>query len=353
MTRRDDDHRHTPEVRLDPFTGDHSIVAKRRSGIDRGGPAPVNDLPQPPGACPFCPGNEAESERTVLRVPQTGPWAVRVVPNLYPWVAEDGGNDWRPPPGGESLAGLGVHDVVIEHPDHDARLVDYDAAHLRTLLTALRDRVSDIEARPGVAAVSLFRNRGRRAGSSQPHPHMQVLGAPVLGPAQRLRDACARRFHERSVGDGAGGEAGQTLLAAVMRDERETSVRVVGDDDGVLAWCPFAPRHSYQLNLALDAHAGSFSAADDDAIARLATALPRYVSAALRARGAESFNIVFHLPPVEHRLAPHAFWWVEIAPRGAGGAGLELSTGLHMLSLAPEDVAQVMREACAARPSTS
>lgn len=323
-----------PEVRIDPFTGFPVIVSSARAQI-RHGADPGAGLPQPTGPCPFCPGYEGRTEPAVLRVPasESLPWQVRFVPNRYPWVVEGPlAAPFHAAPGGESSPALGVHDVVVEHPAHDLDLVDYDPAHMLLLMTALRDRVRTVEGVPGVLSVSLFRNRGRRAGSSQPHPHSQIVGASVLGPTQQARRLRARE-HFTQHGTG--------LLASQIAVERAVKERVLLDDGAWFAACPFAPRHPYEVWLAPQVPEGQpaptpFSAQGRDALAQLGAHLQRLVRATLAAAGKRDYNLVLHQAPVAERDAPHAFWCIEIAPRGGGGAGFELSTGLAMTSTRPE-----------------
>lgn len=323
-----------PEVRIDPFTGFPVIVSSARAQI-RHGADPGAGLPQPSGPCPFCPGYEGRTEPAVLRVPadEALPWQVRFVPNRYPWVVEGPLSlPFHHAPGGESHPALGVHDVVVEHPAHDLDLVDYDDAHRLLLLAALRDRVRTMEGLPGVLAVSLFRNRGRRAGSSQPHPHAQLVAASVLGPTQQARRARAREHFTQH---------GTNLLASQVAVERAAHERVLLDDGAWFAGCPFAPRHPYEVWLAPQVPEGQsaptpFSRLSDDSLVQLGTHLVSLVRATLTAAGKRDYNLVLHQLPVAERDAPHAYWSIEIAPRGGGGAGFELTTGLAMTSTRPE-----------------
>jgi UDPglucose--hexose-1-phosphate uridylyltransferase len=123
--------------------------------------------------------------------------------------------------------------------------------------------------------------------------------------------------------------------------ERAAHERVLLDDGQWFAGCPFAPRHPYEVWLAPQVPAGRhaptpFSALTDDALTQLGHHLVTLVRATLAAAGKRDYNLVLHQLPVAEREAPHAYWCIEIAPRGGGGAGFELSTGLAMTSTRPE-----------------
>src|ERR1700716_3178246 len=87
----------TPEIRIDPLTGQRAIVAGARAGRPggelRATPAPEVD----PESDPFAEGHEDRTPPEVYAVrpgggaPNSPGWTVRVVPNLYPALspAED------------------------------------------------------------------------------------------------------------------------------------------------------------------------------------------------------------------------------------------------------------------------
>jgi galactose-1-phosphate uridylyltransferase len=139
-------------------------------------------------ACPFCPGNEAQTPEEVLRVEAQavlpdrahGGWLIRAVRNLIPRIPEccTGGRN-------ESY-------VVIEDPRHFA---DDAQGHDDLLYSSLLPPeqfqallAADVEvgrrayANPAVRAVLIRKNQGRGSGASQPHVHNQVIGADMPFP---------------------------------------------------------------------------------------------------------------------------------------------------------------------------
>src|SRR5262245_8235139 len=95
------------ELRHDPLTGRLTIVASGRAGRPRTVARDESDGDADRGVCPFCDGHEAMTPPEVYRVGpgarDTPGWRVRVVPNLYPIVADE----------------AGTHEVVVLSPDHD------------------------------------------------------------------------------------------------------------------------------------------------------------------------------------------------------------------------------------------
>lgn len=305
------------ERRLDPFTGRWVLVAPGRFGI--GGVKP-GGLPQANDTrCPFCPGHEADTEATVARWPDEGDWKIRVVANKYPVVAP--GFDGAP----------GRHEVVIESPAHDADLADLDDAHLAGLMMVWRARVAALEADASVEAVLVFRNRGRRAGSSQPHPHGQIAatGWVPFEVAERWRRATEHL-----------GVHGRSLEADEL--ERELAgPRVLRVDDAVASFCPYAPTRPFEVRFA-PRRATAFADASDGTLAALGAHLG---DAARRIRERTSitdFNLVLRLPPARER-GEAAGWHLELLPRTGGDAGYELAGGEMIVVVPPEAAAERLR----------
>lgn len=321
-------------LRWDVLTASWVAVAPRRRGASPSRRRPA-ELPTVTDRCPFCPGNETDTDVTVAADPTEGPWQVRVVRNLYPLVMPEASR--------RSLASgfvgeptRGVHEVLIEAPDHDADLPDLASEQLVRVLRMYRDRVAALGAIEGIRSVAAFRNRGRRAGSSQPHPHGQLVATEVVGPAQRARERAAREHHA---------ERGERLLDAVIEREMGAGERVVEEHGPWVAFCPWAPHTPFQTLIGPRRSGAAFTALADGALESLAEILRRTLLRIRHASGGAAYNLIIRLPPVSHMDAPHAFWMLDVMPRRGGHAGFELSTGIDIVTVLPEDAADRMRAA--------
>src|SRR3972149_4484324 len=114
------------ELRLDRAAGEGVSIATRRPRrpydfrrADAAGETPRE-------TCPFCPGREALTPGELYREPADGPWSVRVVPNKFPALSP--GAEEAAPVSGDPVGmflrrpGKGHHEVIVESPDHGARL---------------------------------------------------------------------------------------------------------------------------------------------------------------------------------------------------------------------------------------
>jgi len=328
MTTSDDGYR------LDSLSGDWiAVVPGRRKAYRPRRPRPA-ELPKIEGRCPFCPGHEADTEQTIARFPEHGPWSVRVVANIFP-LAEPGA-EIAMPDGGEARAARGAHEVVIEHPDHDVDRPDYDDAHLLAVLQMYRDRVGALSALEGSASVIAFRNRGRRAGSSQPHPHGQIVAGPVAPPRITRRHTIARA-HYRATGG--------TILAAQVAEEQRAGARIIEERRGFVAYVPFAPRQNHHVRIAAATSTGGFGGIGDDTASALASILGRVLWRVRSATSGAPYNLLFESPPVGAEGDPAAFWFVDVLPRRGGHAGFELGSGIEVVTVLPERAAEERRAA--------
>jgi UDPglucose--hexose-1-phosphate uridylyltransferase len=323
----------TDAFRFDELTGGWVAIAPGRVGAwtHLRGPA---EMPAPAGRCPFCPGHEGDTEETIARLPDDGPWRVRVVNNLFPLATVDAVQE--PIAGGIAAAARGAHEVVVEHPEHALDLPDYDVAHLADVLRVYRDRVRALRALRGVWSVGAFRNRGRRAGSSQPHPHGQIVASPVPAPEIERRFERARAAYEAD---------GRPLLESILERELESGERVVEATEHFAVVCPFAPRQSHHAMIVPRAPRGDFADASDDTIEALAPVLRATVRRTRAVTNDGPYNLVFRTPPVHGARDPAATWHIDVLPRRGGGAGFELATGIDVVTVTPEESARLLRAA--------
>jgi UDPglucose--hexose-1-phosphate uridylyltransferase len=318
------------EVRVDPLTGLKVIIATGRA--TRPG-AEFDIRPHPPldpASDPFLPGHEDRTPPEVHRVPDAdGGWQVRVVPNLYPALCADGA---EPPPEAEpdlfaAQAATGAHEVIVNAPEPVTSLGDLAPEALATAMDAWRERM---RAHAGAACRHLIVNEGHEGGASLPHTHAQLYALDFV-PAAIARER--ERFGAHAVRTMGGNLLGDLVQEEVRRRERLVAV----DDEAVLI-APYASRGPFQLMLAPRRSRARFE--DDGPLGAglLGDALRR-----LRARFGE-------LPPLNLwvRTAPqgaeHFCWRIDLVPRLSPLAGLELGSGVHLCTVAPEQAAAELRE---------
>ena len=153
------------EYRHDPVTGQWVIIARNRG--ERPDEFAETIWERVSGDCPFCAGREAETPPEVARyqLRRGQRWQVRIVPNKYPAVTTSA------PPLEASLSlqahsGFGVHEVVIESPEHVTSLTELTADAVTLVFRAYADRLAALRARGDLAYGVVFKNVGASAGAS-------------------------------------------------------------------------------------------------------------------------------------------------------------------------------------------
>jgi UDPglucose--hexose-1-phosphate uridylyltransferase len=327
-----------PELRVDPLSGGKTIVAGERSRRPGGEPRCPAAAPIDAAGDPFAEGNEARTPPELYAVrpgggaADTPGWRVRVVPNLYPALAPPGAQPALP---GEARAELfartqaeGWHEVIVNGPQPVQSLAELPAEQVQAAMEVWRERM---RAHAQEAAyVQLIVNERREAGASLEHTHAQLYALPWV-PAEVARE------RERA-GAYATRTMGGDLLTDVVAEEVRRRVRVVAIDEEAVLLAPWASRAPFQLLLAPRRARARFE--DDGPL-----------GAGLLHEGLRRLREHFGASPPLNlwvRTAPRGTermcWRIDIMPRLTHLAGLELSTGVNVNIVAPEDAAAKLRE---------
>lgn len=291
-------------LRRDPISGRLVAVSAaraRRPGATRGIVEPPTDAEL--DSCPFCEGREDRTPPETLAVsvrdrrPDTPGWQVRVVPNLYP--------------------AFDRQEVVISVPRHSRSLAELDDAELACVAAAWQTR-AETARRERFGYVHALLNEGRDAGASLPHSHTQLVW---LREVPESISAERTRF----------GDCGVCELVA--REEH-----LLEERDGVVALVHPAGRLPYEALIAPRGHEG-----DGFASERLPTALALLAGTIRRLQAVEGpvpLNAWLHTVPL---AGGDGHWHVELLPRLAILAGVELGSGVYVNALPPESAATALR----------
>ncbi len=325
----------SPELRIDPLSGLKVIVAGER-GARPGAWLDVEPRPPvDPERDPFAAGHEDQTPPEVYALREDGGgWKVRVVPNLYPALtpgepgtAEDPLGSGRGEPDlFTARPALGAHEVIVNAPDPVSSLAELPPEQVETAMSVWRERM---RVHADAAYVHVIVNEGKEAGASLPHTHAQLYALPFV-PAAVARER--ERFTAYSDRMG-----GRNLLGDLVQEEVRRRERVVAIDDEAVALCPFGARVPFHLQVVPRRPTARFSDEGPLGARMLHQALNRLAA------------VLGSLPPLNMwvRTAPRDAerfcWRIELLPRLAQLAGLEIGTGVHLNVLAPEDAAERLR----------
>ena len=325
------------EIRENLITGEWVIIAPERAKRSKDLLTRTMPVEPPPflAECPFCPGNEAASEERFRLEGDDGQWLLRSVVNKFS-VLSPSGEVTRPgcvPPGEVSVNGVGLHEVLVESPRHNDLMSSYPVAHLERILDTYRQRFLEFYADPRVRHVIIFKNHGVEAGASQPHPHSQIVGLPIV-PGQVVdRLERSRRFYAKT---------GQCLACTLIANELAQGCRIVAENSDYVAFIPHAALSPYHLWIFPKAHSLSFS--DQLALPALAEILHTVLAKVCGMLGNPPFNLVVRSLGPQEMDSSHFHWYIPIVPRVNKMAGFELGTGMYVNPSSPELRAQALRE---------
>lgn len=310
------------EFRRDPLTGEWvAIVAHRQAR-----PNLADEPATTAEGCPFCPGG--------LEAPE--PYDVRAFPNRWP--------PFRPgppvvdDPTATRLPAVGAAEVVLYTPRHVGSLATIGTDGARRVVDLWAERTAALLARPEVAAVLVFENRGTLVGATIPHPHGQIYAFPFVPPALRTE---LTRSEDRCV------------VCAALADERADGRRVVRDADGWVTVVPFASGYPYGVLLAPHAHTDGLPALDDAGRDGLAGALVDLVARYDALFAAEFPYLMWvHQQPGDPRAHLHLHFAPPLRAAGVQRyvASGELGSGTLSNPVAPEDAAAALRAAAGGDP---
>ncbi|MFC1902638.1 galactose-1-phosphate uridylyltransferase [Chloroflexota bacterium] len=329
------------EIRQDPTTKEWVIIAKERAkrSHDFVSKRAGTDLPAYAPSCPFCPGNEAMTPPEIFSYQdkENLSWQVRVFVNKFPALT----------PGGSmirrveddfflSMDGVGVHEVIVETPEHNKPLALMNDGGVGNVLRAYQERYNELSQLLFIQSIIIFKNHGPSAGTSLEHPHSQLVATPVVPRQIRMRYEVAIRHYD---------DTGRCLYSDLASREREIGSRMVMETDRFVVFHPFASRQPFETwivpKISKEACFGNASAED---LGDLAHVLRITLLKLYRGLNNPDFNYVIDSAPVRDDNNDYYLWHLRIIPRLTEMAGFEIGSGIHINTTLPEETAQFMRE---------
>lgn len=295
------------------------------------------DLPAYSPTCPFCPGNEAKTPPETFRLPEgkKKPWQVRVVPNKFAALAAEGEPERMNVGIKHTVSGVGVHEVIVESPQHNLTLARMSDAGVEQVVEAYLARYHAVVADRRVEQVTLFKNHGPDAGTSLEHPHAQLIGTPIIPSDVRDRMENALRFYD---------ETGRCIYCTTLAEECEEGTRLVDENEHFAAFVPFAALSPFHIWIFPKRHSASFGRMTEGELPALAHILRRVLIRLHDGLHDPDFNFVIRTAPKECEPVRYYHWYVSVVPRVTKLAGFELGSGMFINVAQPEASAEFLRQ---------
>lgn len=337
------------ELRKDPILGRWVIIASERSkrpgGFIKEKCAPVDDRQ----TCPFCAGREHMTPPEIysLRDPKTGPnqpgWRIRVVPNKYPACGIDVPLKKKGYGLHDMMTNFGAHEVIIETPDHDKEFKDRTKEEIADVIKVLQSRVEDLHRDERFRYLLIFKNKGKDAGASLPHPHHQIIGLPIT--AKRVREELqgAQAYFKLKE---------RCIFCDLIEQEKAGGERIVYENEGFIGFCPYASRFPFEIWILPKDHSIDFY--DNKAKARvidLADMLKVVLVKYDKVLNDPQYNYILHAAPNRfprsgywQTIGDDYHWHIELFPNLTKLAGFEHGSGFYINPVSPEMAAKYLRE---------
>ena len=326
-----------PELRQNPLNKEWVIIATERARRPQELARKLDDrkpLPAYSETCPFCPGNEDMAPPLTMQIVREGSWQVRVVPNKFAALSSDGEVHRRSEGLKRSVSGVGVHEVIVETPDHSKTTALLNNDDVELILECYHERYLTISRDARVDLITIFKNHGAVAGSSLEHPHSQLIATPIISPEIRRRMEDAMRFYD---------DEGRCLFCKVMEEELSDGIRIVEESASFVAFIPYASLSPFAMWIFPRRHMASFGQIHPEEIADLAGLLRSVLARLYYGLGNPDFNYVIRSAPSENRYSRYYHWYISLIPRLTRVAGFELGSGMYINVTLPEANAEFLR----------
>ncbi len=319
------------EFRVDPISGDYIIIASERA--ERPQDFKNNNEVVEVGNCPFCIGNEKMTPPSIIEHKDNNDnWDIRVIPNKYPFVSENKEEIVFSDNFYSKTNGYGIHDVLIDTPNHNQDLSTFTEKHMQNVFLTLQTRQKQIEQKENIKYVQIFKNQGTYAGASKAHSHWQIVGIPIITEKQLKLLKDNKQYTEQK---------GICGYCDIIKHELECKERLIDENNNFIAIAPYASKYPYEIWILPKTHYESFLQFDTKELANL---FQKVIKALNLIFPNINFNICFQGVPnlLEYKNIHH--WHLQIIPRLSGIAGFELGTSCYINIFPPELVAKNLKE---------
>jgi UDPglucose--hexose-1-phosphate uridylyltransferase len=341
------DPRDVSELRQDPITRKWVVIAVGRARRPQSYTYEGTDLSKQPAddaRCPFCHPERFPQAPPTLIYPRHAKtnWKIMAFPNKFPAFLPLDALSVRQEGPFTVMDGVGFHEVVVTraHNRPDALL---SVSELDQLWQAYAERISDLAWRDAVSYVQLIQNYGHLSAASLIHPHAQIFALPVLPSDVADLLYGAERYYRQHHSCG---------YCDILRFEQEKRERLIYKNDAFVVLADFAPRTNYAMKVIPKQHRADFLPLTPPLSRQLAEALKQALGRLFAALGNPAYNYYLHSAPCDTQgyICPrnefqHFHWHIDILPRLGLWGGLEMATGLEVITALPEQVAEDLRQA--------
>lgn len=326
-----------PELRKDPITERFVIISTERSV--RPSDCVLEEKPIPSFDCPFCQGREEETPPPIREYTgEDGLWDVRVIPNKYPVLVEDGAPAPRNEGMYEVMNGTGRHDVFIESRRHDFHFYDARVEEVALSFRAVRDRMQVLADERDIHYSLYFKNYKNIAGATLSHPHSQMISTPIVPKLVQEELNGAERYQQ---------EHDRCVYCDIIKEDTAANRRICLANVSFVALAPYASTSPFEIWVLPKKHTQHFHELTDEEVYEFSEIVQGIFLRLDLNLGNLPFNYFLHTAPYhrwEGSFHTSYHWHLEIVPKLSQRAGFEMGSGFYINSFAPEICAKMFRD---------
>jgi len=307
---------------------------QNKNDIKRNNDKENNNEREPPeeksisNECFFCRGHEKETPEEIYRLTKKNNWQIRVFPNKFAVVGSGNAaiktdNDFF-----TFADGVGEHEIIVETPFHNKQLADLSVEELVDVFNTYIFRIKEMEKKPDVKYVLVFKNHGPNAGTSIVHSHSQIIAYNLVPTIIKQKEEAVKRYAEHS---------GSCPYCKIM-DIEKTSFRKMFENKTFVCFTPYASRMPYEVWFFPKRHILKAEELNNNEIYDLCELLKK-VLVKLKEMNA-SYNFYLHSGTGNER---NFHFHIELLPRISTWAGFEFGTETIINTTSPEDAAEFYR----------
>jgi len=260
-------------------------------------------------------------------------WSLQVIKNRYPALGPGDCSDTYKEGPYTLMDGAGFHEIIITR-DHDKHLALMSFERVEEVLKAYQERYLALMEHKCVNYIFVFHNHGREAGATIPHPHSQLIAMPILPADVRRSIRGAKEYHD---------EHKRCVHCKMLEWEKEEK-RSIFQNEHFIVFAPFVPRVNFELRIYPRKHHPNFEKISENERKYLAEALWQALHRLYKGLKDPAYNFFLHTAPCDGKDYSYYHWHIEVLPKTNTWAGIELGTGVEIITVKPEEVAGFLRK---------
>lgn len=327
------------EFRQDPVSGDWVIISPKRFNrpdqFKKKKSAGWRRKISPIKGCPFEDPQKSNKVEPILALPDKKNWKVQIIPNKFPAVSHEKVCS-RPLKTNfySSMSAVGYHDIVISR-DHYKNFVYLSLRDVEMIFKAFKNRYEVLAKDSCSKYISIFHNWGPSAGASIFHPHAQIISLPIIPPdVSRSLWGSFRYFKKEK----------RCVHCDIIKNEKKHKKRIVFENKDAIAFTAYAAREPFELRIFPKKHLSYFEETPSKIITAVIEALQKVLLKIETKLGDPDYNFFIHTAPADGKKNhKHYHWHIELQPKFSISAGFEMSTGIEITTVDPDDAAKMLR----------